>query len=605
MTNMTRMKNSYLRIPLLGLFISALFLCSCADRTSTAHGEWIDPLNETVEQRDARMQWWREARFGLFIHWGVYAVPAGTYNGERIRGIGEWIMRNAKIPVAEYKSYAQDFNPVNYDPKAWVEMAEDAGMRYIVITSKHHDGFALFDSKVTDWDVVDASPYGKDLLKPLVEEAKKKGLKIGFYYSQAQDWTHPGGAKSGYQEGEYWDEAHAGSFDDYLKEIAYPQVKEILTGYDIDILWWDTPYWMNKERADLLRPLISLRPGLITNNRLGGGYEGDSDTPEQHVPATGIEGRDWEVCMTMNHTWGYKSYDDDWKSTEDLLHKLIDIASKGGNFLLNVGPKPDGTIPRASIDRLAEIGYWMDNNSESIYGTEASPFRRPWWGRCTRKELKNGDTRLYLQIFDWPEDQILLVPVNNKAVQCYALSGNQEKYDVEQTEEGLEVRLTGAAADEISSVVVLDIKGSPDVPNQNITQNEAGALILNPEQSDLENRGYVSSTHAKLIRAPEFSYITWKEIRTWMAWPIEIGSDAVFDVFVTVATTSADNRIIVEVGEEKAVYPLPDTNGLDSFQRVRIGGINIPGGASILTVKGEGDNWQECYMSNIELRPAK
>jgi len=315
-------------------------------------------LNETAEQRNARMQWWREARFGLFIHWGVYAVPAGTYRGERIDGIGEWIMRNAKIPVAEYKSYAQDFNPVNYDPKAWVKMAKDAGMRYIVITSKHHDGFALFDSKVTDWDVVDASPYGKDLLKPLVEEAKKQGMKIGFYYSQAQDWTHPGGAKSGYEEGEYWDEAHAGSFDDYLKEIAYPQVKEILAGYDVDILWWDTPRWMNKERAELLRPLISLRPGLITNNRLGGGYTGDLETPEQHIPATGIEGRDWEVCMTMNHTWGYKSYDDDWKSTEDLLHKLIDIASKGGNFLLNVGPKPDGTIPQASIDRLAEIGRY-------------------------------------------------------------------------------------------------------------------------------------------------------------------------------------------------------------------------------------------------------
>jgi alpha-L-fucosidase len=599
------MKNNYLRIPLLGLLAFVFFLCSCSDRTSTAQKEWVDPLNETAEQRDARMAWWREARFGLFIHWGVYAVPAGTYRGERIGGIGEWIMRNAKIPVAEYKSYAKDFNPVNYDPKAWVKMAKEAGMRYIVITSKHHDGFALFDSKATDWDVVDATPYGKDLLSPLVKEAKKEGMKIGFYYSQAQDWTHPGGAKSGYEEGEYWDEAHAGNFDDYLKEIAYPQVKEILTGYGIDILWWDTPYWMNKERADLLRPLISLRPGLITNNRLGGGYRGDADTPEQHVPATGIEGRDWEVCMTMNHTWGYKSYDDDWKSTEDLLHKLIDIASKGGNFLLNVGPKPDGTIPQASIDRLAEIGNWMEVNSESIYGTEASPFRRPWWGRCTRKDLESGNTRLYLQVFDWPEDKILLVPVKNEVVQCYALSDNEAKFDVEKTEEGLVVRLEGEATDEISSVVVLDIRGSPDVPNQNITQDETGALILSPEQSDLENRGYVSSNHAKLIRGTEFSYITWKETRTWMEWPIEIAADTVFDVYVRVATISADNRIIIEVGEEKKEFQLPDTNGLDSFQEVKLGTINIPGGTSTLTVKGNKEEWQECYMSNIELRPAK
>jgi alpha-L-fucosidase len=287
------------------------------------------------------------------------------------------------------------------------------------------------------------------------------------------------------------------------------------------------------------------------------------------------------------------------------LHKLIDIASKGGNFLLNVGPKPDGTIPQASIDRLAEIGSWMDINSESIYGTQASPFRRPWWGRCTRKELENGDTRLYLQIFDWPEDKTLLVPVKNDVIQCYALSENEERFEVEKTEEGLAVRLSGEATDEISSVVILDIMGSPDVPNQNITQDETGALILNPEHSDLENRGYVSSNHAKLIRQPDFSYITWKETRTWMEWPIEIDADTIFDIYVTVATTSADNRIIIEVGEEKKEFQLPDTGGLDSFQKIRIGAINISGGTSTLTVKGDRDKWQECYMSNIELRPVK
>lgn len=599
------MKNHYWVILLLGLAAVLLVIGACADRSGEAKKEWIDPLNETKEQRDARMAWWRETRFGLFIHWGVYAVPAGTYKGERIGGIGEWIMRNAKIPVSEYKSYAQEFNPVNYDPRAWVKMAKDAGMKYIVITSKHHDGFALFDSKVTDWDVVDATPYGKDLLKPLVREAKKAGLKIGFYYSQAQDWTHPGGAKSGYEEGEYWDEAHAGSFDEYLKEIAYPQVKEILTGYNLDILWWDTPYWMTKERAELLRPLIALRPGLITNNRLGGGYRGDSDTPEQHVPATGIEDRDWEVCMTMNHTWGYKSYDDDWKSTEDLLHKLIDIASKGGNFLLNVGPKPDGTIPQASVDRLAEIGEWMEVNGESIYGTGASPFRRPWWGRCTRKELEDGNTRLYLQVFDWPEDQILEVPVRNETVQCYLLADPTTNYEVEQTEDGLVVRLTAEAANAYSSVVVLDIKGTPDVPNQNIRPDEVGALVLSPERSDLENRGYVSSNHAELVRGAELSYITWKETRTWMEWPIELAAEKEFEIYVTAATASDENILIIEVGDVKKEYPMPDTGGLDSFQTIRFGTIRLPAGISTLTVKGKLDNWRECYMSNIELRPVK
>lgn len=599
------MKKFYSSKPVLWFLTAVFFISSCTLREGAEKKEWIDPLDETTEQRDERMEWWREARFGLFIHWGVYSVPAGTYNGEKIDGIGEWIMHKGKIPVNEYKAFAKDFNPVKYDPEAWVKMAKDAGMKYIVITSKHHDGFALFDSKVTDWDIADASPYGKGLLKPLVKAAKKEGIKIGFYYSQAQDWTHPGGAKSRYEEGEYWDEAQSGSFDEYLKEIAYPQVKEILTKYDIDILWWDTPTWMNKERAELLRPLIAFKPGLITNNRLGGGYKGDSDTPEQHVPATGIEGRDWEVCMTMNNTWGYKSYDDNWKSTEDLLHKLIDIASKGGNFLLNVGPKPDGTIPQASVDRLAEVGNWMKVNGESIYGTIASPFRRPWWGRCTHKELENGITRLYLQVFSWPEDNKLYVPVNNEAVKCYSLSGNNEVFEVEKAEEGLLVRLTGEAPDKISSVIVLDIKGSPDVPNQNITQNENGVLILKPKESNLENRGYVSTNHAKLIHDKELSYITWKETRTWMEWPVEITNENVFDIYVTIATCSADNKIIIEAGEQKVKFQLPDTKGLGNFEKIRIGTIKISKGISTLIIKGDNDKWQECYMSNIELRPAE
>ena len=268
--------------------------------------------DETQQQRDARMKWWRDARFGMFIHWGVYAVPAGTYRDQQIGGIGEWIMRRAEIPVVEYRAFAKQFNPVKYDPDAWAALAKEAGMKYIVITSKHHDGFALFPSDVTDWDVADATPYGKDLIGPLADAARGQGLKFGLYYSQAQDWTHPGGAKAGLQDGDGWCEEHKGSFDKYLQEIAVPQAREILTRYRPEILWWDTPHLMTPERADQLRPLIGLRPGLITNNRLGGGFAGDTDTPEQHIPATGISGRDWETCMTMNGTWGYKSYDDNW-----------------------------------------------------------------------------------------------------------------------------------------------------------------------------------------------------------------------------------------------------------------------------------------------------
>ncbi|KPL12616.1 MAG: hypothetical protein AMS26_16865, partial [Bacteroides sp. SM23_62] len=222
---------------------------------------------ETLSSDTERMAWWREAKFGLFIHWGVYAVPAGKYGDNT--NYGEWIMHSTGMPSAEYKQYASRFNPVKYDPKAWVKVAKEAGMRYIVITSKHHDGFALYPSDVTDWDVADATPYGKDLLGPLVDEAKKAGLKMGFYYSQAQDWNHPGGAKARFQEGDGWDMAHKGDFDEYLANIALPQTKEILSRYPLDILWWDTPTWMNEERTRPFVKALEISPNIITNNRLG------------------------------------------------------------------------------------------------------------------------------------------------------------------------------------------------------------------------------------------------------------------------------------------------------------------------------------------------
>lgn len=402
-----------------------------------------------------KMDWWKEAKFGMFIHWGVYSVPAGIYNGKEVNGIGEWIMNRGKIPVAEYKTYAGQFNPVKYDPEAWVKLAKDAGMKYLVITSKHHDGFALFDSKVTDWDMVNATPYGKDLLKPLAEACHKEGIRLGFYYSQAQDWNHPGGAASG----GHWDKAQDGSMDEYIEKIAVPQVKEILSNYgQVDILWWDTPTDMTQERAEKFLPVISKYPNLITNNRLGGGYQGDTETPEQFVPATGFPGRNWETCMTMNDTWGYKSNDDNWKSTRIILQTLIDIVSKGGNYLLNVGPTSEGLIPQPSIDRLKEVGQWMRLNGESVYGTTANPFPYLPWGRCTQKGNK-----LYLHVFEWPEDGKISVPLLNTIKRASLLSDPDVVLEVKKTKLKNVVKLPINAPDKNVSAIVLEVEGEPNV----------------------------------------------------------------------------------------------------------------------------------------------
>lgn len=437
---------------------------------------------ETKEQRDARMKWWREARFGMFIHWGIYSVPAGVYQGRNIGGLGEWIMNTAKIPSARYRQYANVFDPTNFNAADFVKIAKDAGMKYIVITAKHHDGFAMF--KTDDpFNIVDTTPFKRDVIKELSEAARKQGIHFGVYYSQVQDWNHPGGDVQG--RGGRWDTNVDGSFDEYLQKISIPQVKELLTAYHPEVLWWDTPGRITRDQAKPLNDLLALDPGIIVNNRLGGGFRGDTETPEGFIPATGYPGgRDWETCMTINNTWGYKSTDTDFKSTEVLLRNLIDIASKGGNYLLNVGPTSQGLIPQPEVDRLLAIGKWLRVNGEAIYGTGPNPFPRVqtsvptqetgwrqtrgrvpviWDWRATTKLKPDGSGKIYLHIFQWPADGKFSVTSTYRAklVKAYLLASGK-KVDGKVTTMGdqttFTLKLPAEAPDSIASVVCMKVK---------------------------------------------------------------------------------------------------------------------------------------------------
>jgi alpha-L-fucosidase len=555
-----------------------------------------DPYaEETPAQRDARMKWWREARFGMFIHWGVYSVPAGTYDGKQVSGIGEWIMHNGRIPVDRYRQYAKEFNPVKYNAEEWVRLAKEAGMKYIVITSKHHDGFAMFDSKASDWNIVKASPFGRDPLKELAAACRKYGLKLGFYYSQAQDWNNPGGAAAG----GHWDKAQDGDMTEYIKKVAAPQIHEILSNYGpIAILWWDTPFDMTRDRANLLLPLLRLQPGIINNNRLGGGYKGDTETPEQFVPATGYPGRDWETCMTMNDTWGYKSYDHDWKSPQTLIRNLVDIASKGGNYLLNVGPTSEGQIPDASIERLKAIGQWMKINSEAIYATTASPFKRLPWGRCTKK-LNGSETTLFLHVFDWPADGRLQVPgLKNPVIKAWLLGEKKQSLKTEQVSNGVTISVPVTAPDPVSSTVVLSIKGAPEVEQLGICQDFDGTILLQASEARLhgEQIKYESGDGLDNIGF-------WFDPAEWADWEVQITKPGKFEVTAEIAATGAAS-VQVSVGEQRIRAKSPVSGDYGKFRRGNLGQLEISAtGKATIALHGIPEGWHPVNVKSIRLKP--
>jgi alpha-L-fucosidase len=478
------------------------------------------------------LKWWREARFGMFIHWGLYAVPAGIWKGKEIPGIGEWIMNRAKIPIREYEKLAGQFNPRKFDAKKVVQLAKEAGMKYLVITAKHHDGFAMFKSPSSKYNIVDFTPYKKDPMKALASECKKARIKMCFYYSQYQDWHHPNGARN------YWDyDEEKKDLDQYIKEKVKPQLRELLTQYGpIGLIWFDTPGKMTaKQSMDLRRFVHRLQPKCLVSGRVGNDLGDYGSLGDNEIPRGRVTG-DWETPATLNDTWGFKRKDHEWKTTKSLIELMAELAGKGVNYLLNIGPTAEGVVPGPSVQRLREVGKWMKANGEAVYGTTASPYPYDFpWGFVTAKKGK-----LYLLVTKWEGGRFTLYGLKNKVKGARTLADGKA-LEVRQSMHRtlrtpvLEMDLPKKAPDRNVSVIVLDIVGNAAV-DESLTQRPDGVIHLPAHMATLQ-----PARRSRLLRIGRAGCTeSWEKTSEWLVWRFKAAEPGRYGVKVVTRARRAE-----------------------------------------------------------------
>lgn len=532
---------------------------------------------------EERTRWFREAKFGLFLHWGPYSVL----------GRHEWARHKLQIPQAQYDQYVKAFNPVKFNADEWADVAKAAGVRYMVITSKHHDGFSMFRSKASDYDM-ELTAYPGDPLKDLATAARRKGLRLGFYHS-IMDWHHPSYRPlrawehpKGYKEG-----GDLNAYIDFMKR----QLEELLTNYgDVAMIWFDgewehsTAEMRSDEVYDFIR---KLQPNTLINDRLykrEPGNKADFGTPEQFVPATGVldpSGKPilWESCVTINgDSWGFNQYETEFKTERDLIRMLIEVVSKGGNLLLNVGPRPDGTIQEEFVQRLRAMGRWMDVYGDAIYGTTGSPFARlPFFGRATVK-----DSMLYLHVFEWPADGRLRVPGLKNAVFKASLLGVPDgKLATERDGDDWIVRLPKAPPDATASVVSLQLDGSPQVVPYRNRPDQAGVLSLSMASAEIDTR---FEQRAKKENILGHVYLTkWTRPDDVPTWNISVPKAGTYRVELTYGAGKGKKGLPVAVTVKGGELggATEDTGDDQVFGSFSLGTLRLGAGDQVLQVRSK------------------
>lgn len=532
---------------------------------------WGESVVKLRAENAKRGQLFDEGNYAMFIHWGLYSQLANEVNGRTYYGIGEWIMspRMAGISVEDYKELAKTFNPVNFDAKAIARLASDAGMKYVIITSKHHDGFAMYDSKSSDFDITDSTPWGKDPMKELAEACREEGLGFGFYYSHNQDWTYPGGHRGP----EVDENGVAKTFEDYFYEKCLPQVKEITTEYGpIELVWFDTPGQMPKEYVQqLVAEVRKNQPNAMVSGRAGhnlGDYQtlGDMEVPLVKVPGL------WESVDTTNDSWAYAWYDENWKPAKEILHRTIATVARGGTYMLNIGPRGDGSVPERAADALRKSGAWIKKYPNIIYGAKPSPWEHAMpWGDVTLR----GNT-LQLSVFEWPDSGYLYLPGLKNAVSGIRLLSEGTAFPLESTviEGGwLRIQVPLVAPEKYASVIEVDVVGEPEADSTwGLDPNVKTTLLANFSKAE----GAVLHKKRWMEKFGEWKHI--KEVTDWEVdgraiWTVDVAVPGTYHVDLSYA---GESRLVWQVEIEGGEVIRNQQASSSRFEEYPIGWMDFP-----------------------------
>ncbi len=546
-----------------------------------------------------RMAWFRHDKFGMFVHWGPYSLLGGEWKGHRTPSgdEAEWIMQRFNIPVAEYREMAHGLNPVKFDAGQFAKLAKAAGMKYLVVTAKHHDGFAMYHSKVSRYNIVDWTPFKRDIVKELSEACRKEGIRFCVYYSHREDWDDANGY------GNHWDYDPAKKdFEKYLREKSLPQMRELLTSYGpLGLIWFDRGIDTTAQAQRFIDLAHELQPQCLINGRVGnyahellGDYQNMNDNG---MPTGGLD-EYWETPQTLNGTWGYNRYDQEWKTPANVIQRMVEIVSKGGNYLLNIGPMADGTIPAPSAAVLERVGEWMRKNGESIYGTAACPVGQFAWGRCTVK----GE-RVYLHAFQRPGDGVLRVSgLRNEVKSAWLLQAPGQKLEVSRQDGVAGVKLPAQGWDEGSTVVVLEVAGKPEAVLDPVTQGSDSPFHL-----DMVNGQTAGGAMKRFNRDGKFHIGRWSKPEDQASWDLLVSQPGRYRARIRYAARQewAGRKFVIELGGQRLEKAVAATGDWYEYKSFDVGLVTLPkkGALRVAIHPAEAGKDNLMYFDSLTLEP--